>query len=131
MLLVDRPALAHLFVRCDVRPETLAVTCIDGTPSPIVSWLRRGFRRGHRAGVLYLHDAATVIYPFTLEPVATLFEHSTAASLAYADIGMPPLGAPARRFSDPTLGDVPIRDVEELPPATLIRYCLRMADSVR
>jgi hypothetical protein len=129
MMLVDRPILPHLFLRCGVRPSTLAVTCIDGTPAPVVEWLQRGFRKDHRVAVLYLHDAATVVYPFTLEPIATLIANST-HPLAYLDVGLPPLGASARRFAEPALGGALVREVDEIPPSALIRHCLRIAESL-
>ena len=44
--------------------------------------------------VLYLHDSTTVVYPFALEPVATLLHHGAGAPFVYADIGLPPLGGP-------------------------------------
>jgi hypothetical protein len=128
LLVVDRPSLPRLFAQCGVLPSTLAVTCIDGTPAPVIEWLRRGFRRGRRSAVLYLHDSTTVVYPFALEPVATLLQHGSGDPFVYADIGLPPLGAPARRFGDASLGDALIHDVEAIPPAALLRYCARFAE---
>ncbi len=107
------------------------MVCIDGTPRP-VAWLQRGFREGRRAPVLYLHDAATVVYPFAIEPLATLVRHQGDAPLAYRDLGLPPLGASARRFGAPvsTLPtDELILELEAIPPATLLRYCARSASS--
>lgn len=127
VLLVDRPAIRDLLTAGGgIAPALLTVVCIDGTPSPVVTWLQRGFRDGGRAPVLYLHDAATVVYPFTLEPLATLVAHRGSEPVVYADLGLPPLGASARRFADPTLqGDEPILELEAIPPATLLRYCTR------
>jgi len=101
----------------------LAVVCVDGSPSPVVAWLQRGFKAGRRVPFVYLHDAATVLYPFTLEPLATLIRYRGEESLVYRDLGLPPLGANARRFDDPVLpADEPIYDLEALPPATLARF---------
>ncbi len=125
---MDRPALVGLFAACGIRARDLAVACIDGTPAPVVRWLRRGFADGHRASVLFLHDASTVVYPFSFEPLATLLACQGDRPLVYADVGLPPLGSAPRRFDRP--GDVPIRHVEAIPPATLVAYCTRLAGSL-
>jgi hypothetical protein len=124
VLLVDRPALLDLFAAAGpLAPAGLAVVCVDGTPAPAVDWLAKSFQAGRRAPVLYLHDAATVVYPFTVEPLASLVRSARGGRVAYRDLGLPPLGASARRFGDPTLPrDEPILDLEALPPATLLRY---------
>ena len=129
VLLVDRPVIRDLLAASRViAPACLTVVCIDGTPSTVVAWLQRGFRAGQRAPVLYLHDAATVVYPFTLEPLVTRVAHRGSEPVGYADLGLPPLGATARRFDDPTLpGDEPIFELEAIPPRTLLRYCTRAA----
>jgi len=129
VLLVDRPAILDLFTHSGaMAPSRLAVVCVDGTPAPVVARLARSFQAGRRAPVLYVHDAATVIYPFAIEPLATLVRHQGAVPLPYADLGLPPLGATARRFHDPSLaGDEPILELEALPPATLLRYCAEAA----
>ena len=127
VLLVDRPAIVGAFMASGVSAaERLAVVCIDGTPAPVVASLKRGFRAGHRGPVLYMHDAATVIYPFSVEPLATIVE--TSEPIAYADLGLPPLGTMARRFGDPSLtpGEI-LFDLEAIPPATLVRYCTAAA----
>jgi hypothetical protein len=129
VLLVDRPALVELFATSEeVSSGRLAVVCIDGSPSSTVDWLRRGIGAGRRAPVLYVHDAATVIYPFAVEPVASMLEQGGAEALAYVDLGLPPLGATARRFGDPTLPrDAVLRELAAIPPATLVRYCTESA----
>jgi hypothetical protein len=129
VLLVDRPAVADLFAATPGIARTgIAVVCIDGTPAPLVAELARGFAAGQRAPVLYLHDAATVVYPFALEPLATLVRREGGTPLAYRDLGLPPLGTTARRFGDPALpGDEPILEIEAIPPATLVRYCTEAA----
>jgi len=127
VLLVDRPAIRDLLMAsAGLVPAEAAVVCVDGTPARVVAWLRRGFGEGRSAAVLYLHDAATVLYPFSLEPLATLVEQRGSAPLVYADLGLPPLGATARRFGDPALAaDEPILDLEAIPPATLLRHVAR------
>ena len=129
VILVDRRPLVDLLAGRDaLAPTPIAVVCVDGTPAPVVEWLKRGFRGGRRAPVLYLHDAATVLYPFTLEPLATALREGAAGPAAYADLGLPPLGATPRRFGDPTLpvGELVFK-VEAIPPATLLRFCTSAA----
>lgn len=127
ILLVDWPAIRELFVASGALvPPGLAVVGIDGTPARMVAWLQRGFREGRRAPVLYLHDAATVVYPFTLEPLASSLAHAGPAPVGYADLGLPPLGASARRFGEPALaGEGAIVELEAIPPAALLRYVVR------
>ncbi len=124
VLLVDRPAILDVLVASGaLAPARIAVVALDGTPAPVVAWLKRSFEEGHTAPVLFLHDAATVVYPFSIEPLATLVRSSRGGPVAYSDIGLPPLGATARRFGDPSLPDAePILDLEAIPPATLARY---------
>jgi hypothetical protein len=132
VLLVDRRAVLDLFEAMEETASAgLAVVCADGSPSPVVARLARSFEAGLRAPVLYLHDAATVVYPFLLEPLATLVRCAGDAPIVYRDLGLPPLGAPARRFGDPTLpDDEPILDLEAVPPAALVRYAARAAAHV-
>ncbi len=127
VLLVDRPAILGLFLALrGERAPGVAVVCIDGTPAPVVERLAQGFREGLRLPVLYLHDAATIVYPFALEPLATLVRSQGSEAIVYRDLGLPPLGAPARRFGDPSLpADALLVDLEEIPPAALVRYAAR------
>ncbi len=85
-------------------------------------------RGGGAPGAGYIHDAATVIYPFMLEPLATLMMDAARAgaeALQFVDLGLPPLGAAARRFGDPALApDALVVALEAIPPATLVRYCV-------
>jgi len=131
VLLVDRPETAHV-LRADGSLEArgVAVVCVDGSPRQLVAALARGFRDGRRASVLYLHDAITVLFPFSVEPIATLVRLQRAADpLVYVDLGLPPLGATARRFGDATLPhDTLIMELGAIPPATLVRYCLDAAE---
>ncbi len=145
VLLVDRVALVDLFAThpltgAGARPR-LAVVCIDGSPPLLVAWLRERFLTGWAAPVLYLHDAATVVYPFAIEPLATLVSsrgsvssggslaaHASARPLAYVDLGLPPLGATARRFRDPSLPrERVVVELAALSPDALVRYCLDAA----
>lgn len=124
VLLVDRPAIVDLFVASgDIAASRIAVVCLDGSPSTVVAWLRRGIEAGRRAPFAYLHDAASVVYPFAFEPLATLVRHRGRGPLPYRDLGLPPRGASPRRFDDPALppGE-PILELEALPPATLVRF---------
>jgi hypothetical protein len=129
LLLVDRTAILDLFVESGVVASArVAVVSVDATPAPIVDWLKRGFLAGHRAPLLYAHDAATVIYPFTVEPIATMLAQAGPEPITYVDLGLPPLGATARRFGDPTLPQEElILELEAIPPATLVRYCMDAA----
>ena len=131
VLLVDRPVVRDLLRATEaIAKAGVAVVCVDGTPSPVVAWLTRELDAGLRAPVLYLHDAATVLYPFTIEPLASLVRHRDGRPIVYRDLGLPPLGATARRFADPSLlGDEPILELEAIPPATLARYVEQAAFS--
>ncbi len=63
----------------------------------------------------------------TLEPLATVLRQD-GAGFVYTDLGLPPLGASARRFGDPNLPpDGLIFELEELPPSTLMTYCIDAA----
>ena len=129
VLVVDRRPVLDLFVASGVIASSrVAVVCLDGTPASVVAWLRNGFRCGRRVPVGYLHDAATVVYPFEIEPIASLVQHASAEPVAYRDLGLPPLGIPARRFRAPSLpaGET-ILELEALPPAALVRYGVRAA----
>jgi hypothetical protein len=132
VLLVDRPAtLARLAKTDAIAQAGIAVVCIDGTPRSVVARLERAFRTGLRAPVLYLHDAASVVYPFAIEPLATLVRRQEGRPIVYRDLGLPPLGATARRFGDPTLGtNEPILELKAIGTATLARYCVKSAASL-
>ena len=124
ILLVDHPAILDLFVASGILAAArLAVVCIDGTPSTVIAWLRRGFRAGLDAPIAYLHDAATVIYPFLFEPLATRMRFSCDKPVSYVDLGCSPRGTGAVRFGDPSLPEgESILDLEAVPPAALVRY---------
>jgi hypothetical protein len=121
VLVVDRPSIVHLFAACGAGE--LDVVCLDGTPAATVSRLRRAFERGARAVALFAHDAATVVYPFSFEPLASLVAANEGA-VAYVDLGLPPLGAAPRRFGCDALGDEMIFELEALPPMALVSHCV-------
>ena len=126
ILLVDRPAIVDVFL--ESAAPRLAVVSVDGSPAAVVDWLKAWFRAGHRAPVLYVHDAATIVYPFVIEPIATLVEAQEGEPIAYLDLGLSPLGTSARRFRDPSLPrNEPIVRLDAIPPATLVRYCSEAA----
>ncbi len=131
VLLVDRPAIREVLAAAPaIREAALAVIDAAGGPHPVVARLTRLVREGWRPPVLYLHDAATVLYPFAVEPLATLVRLGS-RPIVYRDLGLPPLGASARRFGDPRLAaDIPVVALEAVPPETLARYCATAASWV-
>lgn len=126
ILLVDRREIIDLFAASGVLVQArVAVVSADGTPAAVVRWLSRGLRAGYRAPIGYLHDAATVIYPFTIEPVATLVEViAHHAPLDFADFGLPPLGLAAARLPFCRARGM-IIELEQVPPAAIITYAAR------
>ncbi len=128
IVLVDRPPILDLFVASGaLARHRLAVVALDGTPQAVVSWLKRGYRAGRRAPVVYLHDADTMVYPFAFEPLATLVRHPRGA-LPFRDLGLPPRGSTAQALGD---GSLPpeelILELEALPPSLVVRYAVREA----
>ncbi len=123
ILLVDRPAIVDLFVASGALVQArVAVVCVDGSPGHVIGWLRRGMKAGHRAPVGYLHDAQTVLYPFLLEPLATLSRLERGSRIAYRDLGI----GPGRPLRDP-LGiarrvAAGATSLEEVPPSSLVAY---------
>jgi hypothetical protein len=123
ILMVDRAEIVDIFAASGALVQArVAPVCIDGTPRHVVRWLCDGLRAGHRAPVGFLHDAATVVYPYLFEPLATLVALSRGAPLPYRDLGLPPGGG----LRDP-LGlarpyERRVRELEELPPASLVAY---------
>ncbi len=125
ILLVDRREIVDLFAASGILVQgRIAIVCIDGSPEPVVAWLRAGIRRGYRAPVGYLHDAATAFYPFLCEPLATLVEHAR-AGLVYRDLGL----LPGSSIDDPLGLARPAlcatTELEELPPCSLVAYAAR------
>ena len=129
ILLVDRPGALALFVASGtLATAKVAVVCLDGSPRHVVRWLSRGFRAGKRAPVGYLHDAGTAVYPFLVEPLASLVGAvSETERLAYKDLGLPPHGLAARRFpfSGALAAGERVEHLEALPPRALVAYATR------
>ncbi len=127
ILLLDRRAIFDLFVASGVVASArLAVVCLDGSPAPVVAWLRRVAREvcAREVPVMYLHDSATVAYPFMVEPLATLVANTGSEPFVYSDLGLPPLGTTARRFGDTTLAPEEIvTELEAIPPSALVHHC--------
>lgn len=123
VLLVDRPEVVDAIVATGVVVQArIAVVCVDGSPARVVSWLRRGFCLGHRAPVGYLHDAGTVLYPFLIEPLATLVAAQRGRPIAYRDLGI----GPGRPLRDPlrvaTARAARARRLSEVPASSLAAY---------
>ncbi len=127
ILLVDRPEIVDLFAASGVLVQArVAVVCADGTPSAVVRWLCRGLRGGFRAPVGYLHDAATVLYPFAIEPLATLVEVTRRdVPLTFSDLGLPPHGLAASELPFCPRLRGPVLELEAPPPAAMIAYAAR------
>ncbi|MHB1843302.1 MAG: hypothetical protein ACYCWW_00525 [Deltaproteobacteria bacterium] len=133
ILLVDRPELIDLVVASGVIIQArLAVVSLDGEPKNVVRWLADGFRERHRAPVGYLHDAATVVYPFAFEPLKTLVRVERRVPIAFRDLGLQPSGIPWRSLpflrSRPPVG-LPaghrFTALEEIPPAAMVAHAVR------
>ena len=127
ILLVDRREIVDLFAASGVLVQArMAVVCVDGTPSTIVRWLVRGLRAGYRAPIGYLHDAATVLYPFAFEPLATAAALGRRETpLQFADLGLPPFGVASSRLPFCPRIHEPITELEMPPPAAIVAYAAR------
>jgi hypothetical protein len=124
ILVVDRPAIVDLFAASGALIQArLAVVCFDGTPATVTRWLCRGLRAGFRAPVGYLHDAATIAYPFAFEPLRTLV--AVGAPIEFVDLGLPPGGLPASQLPFCPALPSPVVDLEEPPPAAIVAYAAR------
>jgi hypothetical protein len=125
ILLVDRREIVDLFAASGILVQgRIAVVCVDGSPEPIVHWLRAGFRRGYRAPVGYLHDANTVLYPFLCEPLATLVASSD-EQLPYRDLGIGPVTLLRDPLGIASSYERTASELEELPPCSLVAYAAR------
>ena len=123
ILVVDRPEVVQLFAASGVVVQArLAVVSLDGFPSHVTGWLCRGMRAGHRAPIGYLHDAATVVYPFTFEPLATWIAAAGDEPLRYVDLGIQPGGLAAGPAAD---RGKPMLELEELCPRALVAWATR------
>ena len=119
VLLVDRPAIVDLFAASGALVQArIAVVDVHGYPAPVVDWLVRGARRGHRAPVGFLHDAATALYPFLLEPLASLSRSKHPPP--FRDLG---IGAGGSMRDPITRGRE--RELEAVTPAALVSYAAR------
>lgn len=124
VLMVDRREILDLVVASGVIVHArLAVVCADGSPAPVVAWIRRGLRAGYRAPFGYLHDAATVLYPFSLEPFATLFRVLDREPAPVIDLGLGPDGVTRRALGE--RGDERVFELEAVEPAALISWAVR------
>lgn len=125
ILVVDRAELVPLFAASGVVVQArMAVVTLDERPRHVVSWLRRGLRAGHRAPIGYLHDAATVVYPFASEPLATWarLRERREGEAPFRDLGLPPQGLTFERFE---LDGGPLLELEEPSPHAVIAYAAR------
>lgn len=127
ILIVDRREIVDLFAASGVLAQgRIAVVCVDGTPRSVVTWLRHGVRAGYRAPIGYLHDAATVLYPFAFEPVKTLIAALRAGEpLAFADLGLPHAGLRSSALPFCAGRNRTISELEDAPPAAIIGYAAR------
>jgi hypothetical protein len=126
VLMVDRREIVDLFAASGVLVQArMAVVCTDGSPAPVIAWLRRGLRAGHRAPFGYLHDAATVLYPFSLEPFATLFRVLGGEPARVVDLGLPPDGLPRRALGRGGAASERVFELEAVEPSTLISWATR------
>ena len=127
ILLVDRREIVDLFAASGVLVQArMAIVCVDGTPSAVVRWLVRGLRAGYRAPIGYLHDAATVLYPFSFEPLATAVALARRdAPLRFVDLGLPPRGQSSSQLAFCPRMRAPITELEMPPPAAIVAYAAR------
>ena len=118
ILLVDRPEIVDVFASSGALIQArIAVVDVSGHPRDVLRWLVNGARAGHRAPVGYLHDAATVLYPFTFEPLRTLVARG---DVRYRDLGF----RPGRGFRDPERRKR-VFELSEASPTALVTYAVR------
>jgi hypothetical protein len=118
ILLVDRREVVDLFASSGALVQArIAVVDVSGHPREVTRWLVNGARAGHRAPVGYLHDAATVLYPFTFEPLRTLVARG---HLRYRDLGF----RPSRGFRDPEKRKR-VFALADASPTALVSYAVR------
>ena len=126
VLMVDRREVRDLFVASGVVVHArLAVIAADGSPAPVVAWLRRGLRAGYRAPFGYLHDASTVLYPYLLEPFATLVDVLEGEPAPVIDLGLGPDGLSRRALGATDGGDERVFELEAVEPWLLISWAMR------
>ena len=118
ILLVDRPEIVETFAKSGALIQArVAVVDVTGQPRDVVRWLTAGARAGHSAPVGYLHDATTVLYPFSYEPLATL---ATRDTIRFRDLGF----RPGRGWRDP-IRKKRVTSLADASPAALVSYAVR------
>lgn len=128
ILVFDRAELVDLAVANGLPTQgRIAVVSLDGYPANVVRWICAGIRAGHGAPVGYLHDAATVVYPFAYEPLATLAREGRRGGFSYVDLGLPPGGLPWSRlpFGPKSPRGPPVQWLEEPPPSAILGFAAR------
>lgn len=118
ILLVDRTEIVDLFAKSGALIQArVAVVDVAGHPRDVVRWLVAGARAGHTAPVGYLHDATTVLYPFSFEPLATL---AARGPIRFRDLGF----RPGRGFRDP-IQKRRVTSLAEATPSALVSHAVR------
>lgn len=118
ILLVDRREIVDLFAASGALIQSrIAVVDVSGYPRNVLRWLEIGARAGHRAPIGYLHDAATVLYPFSFEPLRTLCARG---EVRFRDLGF----RPGRGFRDPQKRGR-VLSLADATPAALVSYAVR------
>jgi hypothetical protein len=79
--------------------------------------VKRGSRDRRDADIGYLHDAATVLYPFAFEPLRTLVARG---DVRFRDLGL----RPGRGFRDPEKRSR-ILKLASVSPSALVTYAVR------
>jgi hypothetical protein len=127
ILMVDRPELVDVFAASGVLVQArMAVVCVDGTPRPVMRWLIGGLGRGWRAPIGYLHDSATILYPFVLEPLRSCLDVLRPdESLVFRDLGLPREGLDPGELPFATRLRRRIHRLSEPPPAAMIAWATR------
>jgi hypothetical protein len=124
VLMVDSHEVRDLFIASGVLVHArLAVITTDGSPEQVVAWLQRGLRAGYRAPFGYLHEASTVIYPYLLEPFATVLDVHQGEAAPVVELGLPPDGLPMRAFG--AAGAQRVLELEAVEPSILIAWAVR------
>ena len=118
ILLVDRREIVDLFAQSGALIQArVAVVDVSGHPRDVVRWLVTGARAGHSAPIGYLHDASTVLYPFSFEPLRTLAERG---DVRFRDLGF----RPGRGFRDP-VQKKRVMSLGDATPSALVSYAVR------
>ena len=119
IILVDRPEVVDLFAASGALIQArVAVVDARGYPRHVLRWLVTGARAGHRAPVGYLHDEATVLYPFLFEPLATFVARDPAHP--FRDLGF----FQGRGFLDP-VKKRRVHRLADATPSALVSFAVR------